>query len=614
MGSSSGLTLNTVGSHNFYQFINKTGSWAEVANESVSIGGTYKLSDYNGTSFQKWKITRVSDRDYTISNLGNGLYAQSYNHNGTRVIVQNNRTSGDEQLWRISHISGKNYKVVNAADGLAITGNGTGMVQLKPYIAAASQMWGFNQLPPSDTIKAGSFKLANILQNNMVIQRDKPFKVWGTASPNALVSVKASWNGSVLSTRSDGGGKWQVAIPAVAANTTPQTLVASVTGQPAVTLSNILIGDVWVCSGQSNMVMRMDREGTGFWSYKGVENYEAELAAAQYPQMRFLTVADAQNPEAPNADIPASGEWKVVNPANTKRLSAVAYYFGRRVHTAIKVPIGLVVAAFGGTDCEEWTSKEIINNDPMLKNYYASNPRIARFYNAMLYPLKDMAIKGFVWYQGENNVGNEPKSNYTALNIAMVKNWRSIFADNTLPFYYTQLSAYNQGGNDYVPIARFREAQVSIMDFDPGRMGMAVTVDAGQWLDIHSTIKKPVGDRLAFNALHKTYGLTQVKYRGPNSPTLAQTDNAVTLTFKDAKGLKAKKGGTKNTGDFYVAEANKIFVKATANIIDGKVVITKPKPNRDIVSVRYTWYDFPTDNTFQNSDGLPMEPFRLDAW
>ncbi|RYZ99312.1 MAG: hypothetical protein EOP47_17135 [Sphingobacteriaceae bacterium] len=615
ISSSTGLTLNAVGDQDFYQFINSTGNWSEVANNSTEIGGTYKLNAYNGTSFQKWKITRVSDSDYTITNLGNGLYAQSYNYNGTRVIIQNKPIAGDGKLWNISIVDGKNYKVTNKADGLAITGNGNGMILLKAYAGAPSQLWGFNKLPASDTVKANVFTITHVFQNNMVIQRNKPFKVWGTASPNAVVSVKASWNSNVISAVTNQAGKWLLAIPAAAANTTPQTLVASVTGQRAVTLSNILIGDVWVCSGQSNMVMPMDRQGTDFFSYKGVENYAAELAAAQYPQMRFLTIADTANLDAPISDAPFSGEWKIVNPNNTKKLSAVAYFFGRGVHTTINVPVGLVISAFGGTDCEEWTSKETIENDPLLKSYYGSNPRMSRFYNAMLYPLKNMAIKGFVWYQGENNVSNDPKSNYTALNIAMIKNWRTIFEDNTLPFYYTQISAYNQSGSNYEPIARFREAQVAIMDFDPTRIGMAVTIDAGQWLDIHSIYKKPVGERLAANALNKTYGLTNVKYRGPNSPTFVQTENTVILTFQDASGLKAKKGGTVNIQDFYVAEADKKFLKATANIVNGKVVLTKPKANRTIAAVRYTWNDYPSDNnTFQNADGLPLEPFRTDNW
>ncbi|RYZ95455.1 MAG: hypothetical protein EOP47_25820, partial [Sphingobacteriaceae bacterium] len=335
---------------------------------------------------------------------------------------------------------------------------------------------------------------------------------------------------------------------------------------------------------------------------------------AQYPQMRFLRIIDTANLDGPMSDAPASGEWNIVNPTNTKKLSAVAYFFGRKIHTTVNVPVGLIISAFGGTDCEEWMSREAIENEPLLKNYYGTNPRIAKFYNGMLYPLRHMAIKGFIWYQGENNVGNEPKSNYTALNIALVKNWRTIFEDNTLPFYYTQISAYNQGGGNYEPIARFREAQVGVMQLDPARMGMAVTVDAGQWLDIHSAIKKPVGERLAVNALNKTYGLTTVKYRGPNSPSLVQTGTTVTLTFQEATGLKAKKGGTVNTVDFYVAEANKVFKKATARIIDGKVVITKPTANTTIASVRYTWNDMSSDNNFINGDGLPMEPFRTDNW
>ncbi|RYZ92004.1 MAG: hypothetical protein EOP47_30770, partial [Sphingobacteriaceae bacterium] len=258
INSSTGLTLNAAGDEDFYQFIHSSGTWSEVANNSTEIGGTYKLNAYTGTSFQKWKITQISANEFTIMNQGSGLYAQSYSYKGTRVIIQNKKTPGNEQIWKINYISGKNYKVTNKADGLAITGNGTGMTLLKAYTGAASQLWGFNKLSAADTVKAISFKVTNLFQNNMVIQRDKPFKVWGTASANSVVSVKASWNSAVQSATADGTGKWELTIPAASVNATPQTLVASVTGQPVVTLSNILIGDVWICSGQSNMVMPVD--------------------------------------------------------------------------------------------------------------------------------------------------------------------------------------------------------------------------------------------------------------------------------------------------------------------------------------------------------------------
>ncbi|MEO6150357.1 MAG: sialate O-acetylesterase, partial [Mucilaginibacter sp.] len=545
--SSTGLTLNAVGDQNYYQFINSTGNWAEVANSSTTVGGTYKLSAYTGTTFQKWEVTRVSNADYTISNLENGLYAQSYNYNGTRVVVQNKKTADAEQLWKISLVSGKSYKVINKADGLALTGSGTGMIQLKPYTGLASQLWGFNELPASDTVKANSFTVTNAFQNNMVIQRDKPFKVWGTASANAVVSVKASWNGAVVSTITDGAGKWQLAIPAAGANAAPQTLVASVTGKPSVTFSNLLIGDVWICSGQSNMVMPVDSVSP-FFGFEGVINYKAEIAAANYPQIRALTVGYSLTPNLRN-DVSGKNPWIVCSPtkASAGSISAVSYYFARKLNTSLNIPIGIVISAASGTFAEEWVSKETLQNDPKLAVYNNLNKNSAtQLYNGMIYPLRNLSIKGFIWYQGENNRADLPPSNYTNLNSALIKNWRELFNQGQLPFYYVQMTPLaarffatdpwgdNPVANDY---AFFREAQANIRAV-PGT-GMAIALDCGELIKIHPRIKKPIGERLALLALKNDYK-QNVTCIGPQYQSFTQSGSVATVNFKagTSEGLK----------------------------------------------------------------------------
>ncbi|RCH53672.1 hypothetical protein DJ568_16685 [Mucilaginibacter hurinus] len=623
IASSTGLTLNAVGDEDFYQFINSAGNWAEVANNATTIGSTYKLNAYAGTAFQKWKVTQVSASDYVIQNLGSGLYAQSYNHNGTQVIVQNKKTNDAEQLWHIALVSGKNYKVINKASKLAITGNGSAMVQLKAFKGEAAQLWGFNKLPASDTVKAGSFTVANVMQNNMVIQRGKPFKLWGTASPNAVVSVKASWNGSVVSTITNASGQWLLAIPAASANASPQTLVASVTGRPAVTFSNLLIGDVWLCSGQSNMVMPVDSVSP-FFGYEGVQNYKAEIAAANYPQIRAITVGYSINAN-PQANLAGKNPWIVCTPTKNGAgsISAVSYYFARKVHTSLNIPIGLVISASGGSAAEQWVSKETLQTDPKLSYYNNLNRNNAtRLYNGMIHPLRNLAIKGILWYQGESNRDDEPVSNYTNLNSALIKSWREIFNQGQLPFYYVQMTPFaakffstnpwgdNPVANDY---AYFREAQANVRAV-PGT-GMAITLDCGELILIHPRIKKPIGERLALLALKNDYN-QNVQAIGPQYAAFSQSGNVATVSFKPGTAEGLKKNNSKALGQyFFVAGTDKKFRQGTAVLSGNQVKITAPNGTPlPIQAVRYAFTNFPMDCNVVNSAGLPMEPFRSDNW
>ncbi|RYZ98974.1 MAG: 9-O-acetylesterase, partial [Sphingobacteriaceae bacterium] len=386
------------------------------------------------------------------------------------------------------------------------------------------------------------------------------------------------------------------------------------------TVLNILIGDVWVCSGQSNMWMPMKP----VFIFPGADNNKTEIAAANYPNIRYVNINE--NPQSnPLEKLGASTGWQICSAATAPELSAAAYYFGRKLHTTLNVPIGLVVAAVSGTRCEEWTSTPTISGNPTLNSYFGSNTKKSKLYNGMIYPIRKFAIKGFTWYQGEENVKDDIAANYTTLNSAMIGNWRSIFNDANLPFYFTQIAPFNFNENNIViwdKAARLRQAQAAVrkLNTPEAPVAMAVTMDIGQFNNVHPGAKKPVGERLAALALNITYKKAD-KYLGPQIESGGPSGNSIVLTFKNAEGLTTKNGAAINQ-DFYIAGINKVFYKAKATIVNGKIVLTSTsgytlagiKP----VAIRYCYNNLNEDNnintTLQNQYGFPMEPFRTDDW
>jgi sialate O-acetylesterase len=274
-------------------------------------------------------------------------------------------------------------------------------------------------IPPTNPpVTDKPFAIAGALQNNMVIQRDKPAKIWGTAKAASVITINASWNNSPITVTTTTAGLWEASIPASPANASPQTLSIAALDETTITLNNILIGDVWLCAGQSNMNMPV---GPLAPSFVGVENYAAEIAAANYPQIRSFTVKeDYESAPATALSIPAN--WVICSPANAGSLSAVAYFFSRKLHTDLNVPIGIIVSAVNGSWCETWTPKTALQSDPLISAYIGQN-QSSTLFNGMIAPLTKLAIKGFTWYQGENNQKMQPLSDYTKLNAALIKGW-----------------------------------------------------------------------------------------------------------------------------------------------------------------------------------------------
>lgn len=465
-----------------------------------------------------------------------------------------------------------------------------------------------------------SIGLSPIIQDDMVVQQGKPFTFWGRANTATTFVIHPEWSdeGVTVSTSEDGRWEARVSVPTVQSGdfTPRQILFKDTEGVEITKLSNVLIGEVWFCSGQSNMNMSMRPDLP--W-HEGVLAYANEIAAANHPGLRLFKIRAAFY-DTPNEMY--EGNWNVCTPESVATYSGVAYYLGKELMERLQLPVGIVLASLGGTSCQAFTSKEVLLGNAELKEKYwdvdnlemDNNLRPSRLYNGIIYPLTRFSIKGFAWYQGESNAGLEDKSLYTRLNSAMVQGWRNDFGEATLPFYFVQMTPYNWGGDNFFNwnYARFREAQEDVTN-SIDHAGMAVTMDIGEPTKIHPRNKKDVGIRLAKLALYHDYGFSEEFYKGPEYASMEASYGQVILTFDPTSigsGLETNDGGAPK--HFWIAGPNKTFVLATAEI-DGNQVILRNARIRQPVAVRYAFMNYPLTN-FQNKEGLPAAPFRTDDW
>lgn len=474
---------------------------------------------------------------------------------------------------------------------------------------------------------SAQFKLANILQSDMVIQQGKPFRLWGTAKPGDAIKINVDWTGRVITAHADEQGNWlgQIAVPKTAAgNFKPHTIVI-IDGNDNIKLSNLLIGDVWFCAGQSNM---------DYWvapvtmlTYRGVLNAGEEVAAANYPNIRIYKAnADFKINPVPDT----KGKWKICSPQTIGDFSAVAYFFGRELYNKLNIPIGLVEAAAPGASTQAFTKRAVLESDSLLNRTYLRDnikflssqavvdstgffikvTKPVLLYNAMIYPMLNLSIKGMIWYQGESN-HTEKAETYIPLFKAMLADWRKDFRQGDFPFYYTQIAPYMEGKDSTVyTTALYRETQEKLLAIK--NTGMAITMDVGETRNVHPRDKKSVGERLAAIALTKTYHLN-TPYQGPRISRFVVHGNVVTLYFKShgiRSGLITNDG--KAPRHFFVAGEDHIFYPADAKIVGDNVVLSSSMVERPR-AIRYAFTDGPVTN-FENKDGLPALPFRTDEW
>jgi sialate O-acetylesterase len=403
-------------------------------------------------------------------------------------------------------------------------------------------------------------------------------------------------------TRADDRGRWKVALSLNGQNLAGGPYQLLLEGKNRVVIKDVLIGEVWVASGQSNM----------WWTVNLSETPDKVKAAADHPHIRLFTVP-MKVAEQPQKDI--RGSWTPCSPASVGNFSAVAYHFGVELHKKLKVPIGLIHSSVGGTICEAWGPKEFLQKNDELKiiweryekgKYNPRNPnQPAVLYNGMIAPLQPYAIKGAIWYQGESNVGRAYQ--YRTLFPAMIQSWRDTWNNPDMPFLFVQLAPFTAivkepRESDW---AELREAQ--LMTLKLRNTGMAVITDVGDPRDIHPKPKQPVGARLALAARGIAYG-EKITYSGPIYDSMKVEGNKAIITFKSVgKGLEAKDGELKG---FTIAGEDKKFHNAQAKIEGDTVIVTCDKVEKP-VAVRYGWANYPVVNLF-NKDGLPASPFRTD--
>ena len=465
-----------------------------------------------------------------------------------------------------------------------------------------------------------SVKFADALQSNMVLQQNKPLKVWGRATAGQPVIIKSDWlaNETIVEANKDSSFLAILPMPLAKENDFSKHIMSLESNGEKVVLTNLLIGDVWFCSGQSNMQFSM----------KEVIDSAKEIEAANYPNIRILNTKLNFSASPINNFI---GNWEVCTPETIKKFSAVEYYFGKALYNQLHIPIGLIFSGIGASTAQafvpqNWLAADTMLNRVYLQPYLNSNKsketnnggfsfeKVTRpflLYNAMINPFINLSIKGFCWYQGESN--RTERESYTYLTQVLIKSWRQNFAQDNLPFYYVQIAPYFYDKTDLglADCAFFREAQEHISQL--GNTEMVVTMDVGEGKNLHPKNKEPVGTRLAKTALNRTYGMLDISYKGPQYKYMEISKHKSIIHFNAesiGSGLQTKNG--KSPAFFTVAGANTIFYPAKATIINNTVMLTSSKV-KNPVAVRYAFTNYPVTN-LENKKGLPAVPFRTDNW
>lgn len=487
---------------------------------------------------------------------------------------------------------------------------------------------------------AADVRLPAAFGDRMVLQRDLPVPVWGWADPGEAVTVTLA--GQTKTATADAAGKWSVRLDPLQAGG-PHTL--KVQGKNALERTDVLVGEVWLCSGQSNMAMTVS----------GCLNFQEEAKASDLPRLRMFTVARKTAGE-PQADV--AGDWKVCGPQTVGGFSAAAYFFGRRLLRELDVPVGLINSSWGGTPIQAWTGWKTHEETPELAPLLAAfnkaveswnpeqakerhekqladwkdkeakakaegkpftlrrpqppqDPRTsqnspARLFNAMIAPLAPYAIRGAIWYQGESNAGNAALYGHQLR--AMIGEWRRLWGQGDFPFISVQLPNFMAPQQKPVEGGWADIRETFLKSVSIPNVGIAVTIDVGEEKDIHPKNKQAVGHRLAQWALAKTYGKPIVP-GGPLYKGMSREGSSIVIRFDDVGSGLVAAGGEPLKG-FAIAGEDKAFVWAEAKIVGETVVVSSPEV-KDPVAVRYAWANNPACN-LANKEGFPASPFRTD--
>lgn len=468
-------------------------------------------------------------------------------------------------------------------------------------------------------VSSADVAVSKVFGDHMVLQQNAPIRVWGTADPGEGVTVSlGSKSGNATA---DGGGAWRVDLPALAADGKAHTM--TVKGKNTVEFKDILLGEVWICSGQSNME----------WAVNGSLNPKEEIAAADHPQIRLFNVPG--HVAKPDPETEVRGQWQICSPETIPGFTAVGYFFGRELQKELKVPIGLVGTNWGGTRIEPWTPPVGFKAVPDLKDYVENLEAIAKarqegakapgpkggavqIYNGMVHALTPLSVRGAIWYQGESNAGDGLR--YDFLKEGLVKGWRSVFENDELSFYWVQLANFQAPsdkpeGGGWGPV---REGQRRALRLP--KTGMAVTIDIGNDKDIHPKNKQDVGKRLALLALAKDYK-KDVVASGPLYKGMKKEGSKIRISFDHVgSGLIAgEKAGLDPVKETKGAELARFSIQDDAGKwywaqakIDGDTILVWHDEVKTPQHVRFGYESNPEGINLYNKEGLPASPFTTD--
>lgn len=444
--------------------------------------------------------------------------------------------------------------------------------------------------------------LPKIFGNNMVLQQQTECNLWGSAAANKMVKVKTSWDNKQYKIQAGADGKWQLKVQTPVAGG-PYTI--SFNDGKETLLENILIGEVWICSGQSNMEMQMK----GF-KQQPVEGTTEELLRCKDDQLRLFTVKRHAS-LTPVDDV--TGAWNEANAASVRDFSATAYYFGRALRQTLNVPVGLIVTSWGGSACEAWMNDDWLKAFPKV-NQHVTEADVTKLkqrcptalYNGQLHPIIGYNMRGVIWYQGEDNI---PRYDYYApLMARMVEGWREDWKQGEFPFYYCQIAPYDYSLIGWKDSQLLREQQMKAETMIPNSR-MAVLMDAGLEYGIHPRKKRQAGERLAILALSNTYNVKGLPDFAVYKDVTFQNDTAV-VSFDRSKEWVYFEHGPK--GEYFeIAGEDHVFHKAEAWVSRNRVYV-KSNEVKKPVAVRYAWRDWVEGDLMH--DGLPVSSFRTDNW
>ena len=452
-------------------------------------------------------------------------------------------------------------------------------------------------------------KLPAIVSSNMVLQRNTTVKLWGWADANEKITIKTSWLKTSISIQADAEGNWSVDVQTTNSKEGQSIILKSKTSN--ITLENILFGEVWLCSGQSNMEMPMK----GYAGQPIFGSAEAVIKANN-PNLRLFSVTRTSGSKTPLKEVLKYSAWQQATPESVLKYSAVAYFYGQQLQEILDVPVGLILSSWGGSSVQAWTSNEALSKyqkiDLADKDISVKPNSIpTALFNSMINPLIPYTIKGAIWYQGESNVDQPAK--YKELFPAMVEDWRKRWGIGNFPFYYVQIAPYLYGGNEFTAAnknsAFFREVQLQCLDIIPNS-GIAIAMDLGTESPIHPPRKKEVADRLLYNALNQSYGFKTINYAGPIFESMEVKDAGLLIKFKNEdNGIYCYN----ELEGFEIAGNDKVFYPANAKIVDRKKVLVSNDKVPNPVAVRYDWNNW-VKGTLLNTNLLPASSFRTDDW